>query len=169
MAKISTYELDSLILLDDKLIGTDANNSNITKNFKVGDLLTFITANLDYVPYTGATENVNLGTYNLFANYIEAADEMYSPIVGGDRVEVYEQLKISENAPIKLDGDSGNNGDLMISQGSITNPIWQTQALFFANAVLTLPTYNSNGDALAGGLIQGQLYKSSAGVVSIVL
>jgi hypothetical protein len=34
---------------------------------------------------------------------------------------------------------------------------------------LTLPTYASNSAALAGGLVQGQLYKSSAGVVSIVI
>jgi hypothetical protein len=38
-----------------------------------------------------------------------------------------------------------------------------------SGVVLTLPTYASNAAALAGGLVQGQLYKSSAGVVSIVL
>jgi hypothetical protein len=38
-----------------------------------------------------------------------------------------------------------------------------------SSAILTLPTYASNAAALSGGLIQGQLYKSSAGVVSIVL
>lgn len=80
MAKISTYALDSLISLNDKLIGTDADNSNITKNYEVGDLLALI-----------------------------------------------------------------------------------------PNVVLTLPTYASNAAALSGGLVAGQLYKSSAGVVSIVL
>ena len=38
-----------------------------------------------------------------------------------------------------------------------------------SSVVLTLPTYASNAAALSGGLVQGQLYKSSAGVVSIVL
>lgn len=38
-----------------------------------------------------------------------------------------------------------------------------------SSAVLTLPTYASNAAALAGGLVVGQLYKSSAGVVSIVI
>jgi hypothetical protein len=37
------------------------------------------------------------------------------------------------------------------------------------SAVLTLPTYASNAAALAGGLVQGQLYASASGVVSIVL
>lgn len=38
-----------------------------------------------------------------------------------------------------------------------------------SGVVLTLPTYASNAAALAGGLVQGQLYASSTGVVSIVL
>jgi hypothetical protein len=80
MAKISTYSIDNLISFDDKLIGTDAENSNATKNFLVGDLLELVSV-----------------------------------------------------------------------------------------AILNLPTYASNAEALADGLVQGQLYKSVAGVVSIVL
>lgn len=170
MAKISTYGPDYSISVDDKLIGTDAENSNATKNYLVGDLLDFINENLTNigVPYVGATQNVNLGTYNFLADYIEG-NEFYGQIVGGDSLEAYEELKVYPNAPISLDGDEGNSGDLMISQGPLTNPIWQTQTAFFANAILTLPTYDSNAAALSGGLVQGQLYKSSAGVVSIVL
>jgi hypothetical protein len=37
------------------------------------------------------------------------------------------------------------------------------------SAILVLPTYASNAAALAGGLVQGQLYASASGVVSIVL
>lgn len=80
MAKISTYSTDALISTDDKLIGTDAENSNATKNFLVGDLLELL-----------------------------------------------------------------------------------------PSIILTLPTYASNAAALAGGLVQGQLYKSATGVVSIVI
>jgi hypothetical protein len=198
MAKISTYPLASPVSLSDMVIGSDVVNSNVTKNFKIEDMLGLLddyyavvgtgiagyvlTSNGagnvptwqagggggSFVPYTGATGNVNLGTYNFDADYIEG-NEIYSPIVGGDSLEAYEKLKIYEDAPISLDGDEGNIGDIMISQGAITNPIWQTQALFFANAVLTLPTYASNAAALAGGLIQGQLYASAAGVVSVVI
>jgi hypothetical protein len=169
MAKISTYALDSVILLDDKLIGTDADNSNVTKNFKVGDLLTFIGTNLNSVPYTGATGNVDLGANDFLAQYIEASSEVYSPLLTGDEVNVFDSLNIKNGSLINLENVPGDVGDLIISQGSLNNPVWITQASFFANAVLTLPTYNSNGDALAGGLVQGQLYKSSTGVVSIVL
>jgi hypothetical protein len=80
MSKISSYAIDSTPNVGDKLIGTDIDNLNATKNFTVGQVLSLL-----------------------------------------------------------------------------------------SGVSLTLPTYASNSAALAGGLVQGQLYKSSAGVVSIVI
>ena len=80
MSKISSYAIDSTPNVGDKLIGTDVDNLNATKNFTVGQVLSLL-----------------------------------------------------------------------------------------SGVSLTLPTYASNSAALAGGLVQGQLYKSSAGVVSIVI
>jgi hypothetical protein len=45
MARISTYSLDTSVKGTDKLIGTDVENNNVTKNFSVGDLATFIADN----------------------------------------------------------------------------------------------------------------------------
>jgi len=39
MAKISSYSTDATVSYTDKLIGTDAQDSNITKNYTVGDIL----------------------------------------------------------------------------------------------------------------------------------
>jgi hypothetical protein len=39
MAKISSYSTDATVSYTDKLIGTDAQDSNKTKNFTVGDIL----------------------------------------------------------------------------------------------------------------------------------
>lgn len=39
MAKINSYSTDSSVSLSDKLIGTDAEDTNATKNFTVGSLL----------------------------------------------------------------------------------------------------------------------------------
>jgi hypothetical protein len=39
MAKISSYPVDSSVSLSDKLIGTDAENSNETKNYLISDIL----------------------------------------------------------------------------------------------------------------------------------
>jgi hypothetical protein len=42
MARISTYDRDLVVSRDDILIGTDAENSNVTRNFSVGSLIDFI-------------------------------------------------------------------------------------------------------------------------------
>jgi len=39
MAKISTYSTDATLSHSDKLIGTDAQDSNITKNYTIGSIL----------------------------------------------------------------------------------------------------------------------------------
>ena len=42
MARITTYSIDSQIAAKDKLIGSDAQDSNITKNYLISDLANFI-------------------------------------------------------------------------------------------------------------------------------
>ena len=44
MARISTYVLDAAITALDLLVGTDAEDANITKNYQVGSLQSFILA-----------------------------------------------------------------------------------------------------------------------------
>ena len=39
MAKISSYTTDAVVSYADKLIGTDAEDSNITKNYTIGSIL----------------------------------------------------------------------------------------------------------------------------------
>ena len=64
MAKISTYPILSTPSINDLLIGTDVDNLNITKNFSIGDIASFIIGG-SYVPYIGATENVDLGAFDI--------------------------------------------------------------------------------------------------------
>ena len=42
MARISTYDRDLVLSRDDILIGSDANNTNVTRNYSVGSLIDFI-------------------------------------------------------------------------------------------------------------------------------
>ena len=42
MARISTYGLDASITAEDLLVGTDAEDTNITKNYKIGSLQSFV-------------------------------------------------------------------------------------------------------------------------------
>lgn len=39
MAKISSYPNDTTLSYEDKLIGTDAQDDNVTKNFTIGSIL----------------------------------------------------------------------------------------------------------------------------------
>lgn len=63
MSKISTYPILSTPTLNDLLIGTDVENLNETKNFSLSSIGTLI--GQDYVPYIGATGNVDLGVYSI--------------------------------------------------------------------------------------------------------
>jgi hypothetical protein len=65
MAKISTYPNVSTPTLSDMLIGTEVTDNNATKNFQISDILGLIGPLGLYVPYTGATANVDLGTFTL--------------------------------------------------------------------------------------------------------
>lgn len=66
--KISSYAVLSNPQLGDKLIGTDVNNMDVTKNFTIESLFQLGSSSGLFVPYTGATTNVNLGANNITAN-----------------------------------------------------------------------------------------------------
>jgi hypothetical protein len=81
MAKISTYPIVGSPTLSDILIGTDVADSNNTKNFSIGGMLALVndpTVLTDFVPYTGATNDVDLGTQNLNANDINLTGDLIS-------------------------------------------------------------------------------------------
>jgi len=63
MGKISTYSIDSLPTNDDKVIGSDNENSQITKNYLIGDILGLVpTPGLQEVLdiQNSATQNITL-------------------------------------------------------------------------------------------------------------
>jgi hypothetical protein len=72
MAKISTYPPVGTPNLSDMLIGTDVTNSDATVNFTISDILGLIGSLGLYVPYTGATANVNLGSFTLSAQSLSS-------------------------------------------------------------------------------------------------
>lgn len=67
MAKISTYQFATPPTLGSYVIGTLDVFSKDTKNFRISDILALSGAGL-FVPYTGATGNVNLGSNSITAN-----------------------------------------------------------------------------------------------------
>lgn len=63
MARISTYTQDTSISRDDLLVGTDAEDSNATKNFSVGDLSDFISGIQIPTPQMWVYKSGNLNPY----------------------------------------------------------------------------------------------------------
>jgi hypothetical protein len=59
MAKISTYPNDGNVTINDKLIGTDYENSNITKNFTVGSLADFLFSQFGATLVLSAESTIN--------------------------------------------------------------------------------------------------------------
>jgi hypothetical protein len=71
MAKISTYPTAGTVTLSDILIGTEVADNNATKNFSVGDMLALAndpSVLTGFVPYNGATQDVDLGAFGITAN-----------------------------------------------------------------------------------------------------
>ena len=68
MGKISGYAIDSTPNVGDKLIGTDVNDMNATKNFTIGQILSLGASSGLLVPYTGAVAHVDLGVHDIAAN-----------------------------------------------------------------------------------------------------
>lgn len=125
MAKISTYPGASGPQLSDKLIGTDTANNDATKNFTIAQILGLIDFSA-YVPYTGATGDVNLGGNDITANIVIATNgasidgglslnsgvgEFYAPVQMYNEVTFDGQIKDGTGAP-------GANGEVLISTGS---------------------------------------------------
>jgi len=69
MARISTYAIDTSISRNDLLVGTDAEDSNITKNFTVGDLTDFVgtTASTGVVTLTPFLITATPGTTSTYS------------------------------------------------------------------------------------------------------
>jgi len=110
MAKISSYPSDANVTTSDRLIGSDNENSNETKNFSVGDIINLAASIIvppgGFVPYTGATANVDLGGFGLTTSYLTS------------------NLGMFIDGAISLNGDEGNTGEVLVSQGPGATPSW---------------------------------------------
>ena len=140
MGKISTYPSDTNVTTSDRLIGSDNENSNETKNFEIGDIINLASSIIlpqvagSYVPYTGATTNVDLGAYGLTTSYLTST---YGMFIDG---------------AISLNGNEGNTGEFLVSQGPGATPSWTNPSSVFvpytgATTNVDLGVYDINADA----------------------
>jgi hypothetical protein len=132
MAKISTYPIVGSPTLSDILIGTDVADSNNTKNFSIGSMLALVndpSILTDFVPYTGATQDVDLGPYDLTVGNLLKTQQLW-----------VEHGFYDSNAFV------GTNGQLLGSFGGLTT-VWTTVDLDY---ILGQGNSSTNNIVLAG-------------------
>jgi len=121
MAKIESYVLANAPLSgSDKLIGTDTAHNNATKNFSINELITFITNTDTYVPYTGATGNVDLNFKSL--NSVGGISSQYMQNSGSISTAL---LDVTFGA-LYISGTQGALGQVLTSQGPSSPAIWSS-------------------------------------------
>lgn len=129
MAKISSYPTAGTVTLSDMLIGTEVGDNNATKNFTVGEMLSLVNnpnVLTGFVPYTGATTDVDLGIWELSSN------------------------GITTSGPIGVTGDGyGTSGQILMSQGSSSAPSWVDPLVAIDSYRGSF--YDSNIQTLTGG------------------
>jgi hypothetical protein len=126
MAKISTYPVDGLISTDDFIIGSDAENVNITKNFTVGGILSLATLQTVLDNGNSATESITL-VGNVAATNVSATTLLSAPtgnITNVNATNVNSSGQVSAN-DVEISGllydasaSEGNNGQFLKSTGS---------------------------------------------------
>lgn len=117
MGKISTYAIDGTPTVTDKVIGTDVSDSNITKNYTIGDILGLATANtLQAVLDTG---NTSTTPYDI------TTGSSYSEI---DRLKVKSQGDLTFNGTLTDSLGIINDGTKVLGSDALGLPLWVTAA-----------------------------------------
>jgi len=116
MARIDSYVTATPpVAGGDMLIGTDVTDNNATKNFTVSQLASFINSGSGFVPYTGATQNLDLGSNNIYAAsaYIR---------------QLTTTARLNATSTIYLNANPGASGQVLTSQGLGLPAIWSVAA-----------------------------------------
>jgi hypothetical protein len=124
MARISTYPFATPPSEDDYVIGTDAVNANVTKNFLISDILALGQSGGLFVPYSGAVNDVDLGSYNLTSNFIFAQTAAASSIVTDTFQTSQGASFLGATAPLQMNGSAGTSGYILKSNGAGSTPSW---------------------------------------------
>ena len=146
MAKISSYPIISTPSPNDLLIGTDAVNQNQTKNFKVSSIATAISGL--FVPYTGATGNVNLGVNNISAAGFLVPGGLSSQFLKANGT-LDSTIYTPQSRTITINGvtyDLSANRSWVVAGGITLTTTGIGGASTYASNNLNVPVYQSQGD-----------------------
>lgn len=117
MARISTYNNDTNLSPNDKVIGSDSNSSNGTKNFTLAKLLEWIEDNTEL-------DIVNIGDgIGIYSSRVDN-DFQFKTLLAGDDIEL---IETATGIEIRYDGISGGTWGQII--GTLSDQIDLQNAL----------------------------------------
>lgn len=172
MARITVYTIDGTITDNDKLIGTDAENANVTKNYKIGDLADFITSDwvapgsgtLNYIPLWTPDGNTigdsiiqqgALGQGVTIGGNLSVSDDLDA--VGS--IETSSTLSVTGNATflstITAGGGVGTAGQVLSSTGTGVEWVDNTVAgtVTGSGTLNTIPLWTPSGDQIGDSIV----------------
>jgi len=167
MAKISTYPIISVPTIDDLLIGTDVNDLNITKNFTIGEIGNLI--GQDYVPYIGATGNVNLGSFNITAAAFIVPGGLASQFVKADG-SLDSTAYTPQTRTLTINGTTYNlsaNRSWDLNTVDSLTTIGTSGAATYIGKVLNIPVYQAQGNYITQ--LSGEATGSGPGNTTVTL
>ncbi len=156
MAKISSYESDNNISGGDKVIGTDADSSNATKNYEMSDIAAYVAGTipsptLQSVLTAGntATESINLtGTatvttltaINVGANGVTCSTLGSTTVNNAGQVNTVSFSIVGQF--LDRNGLSGTAGQVLVSEGG--GVVWQDPVGALGQVSVTVPSADFN-------------------------
>ena len=138
MGKISTYAIDGTPTVSDKVIGTDVSDSNITKNYTIGDILGLATTNtLQAVLDTG---NTSTTPFNMTTGSSYSEADNFKVKTGGD---------LTLNGTLTDSVGTTNDGTKVLGSDALGLPLWVTASSPLIAQVLHAPSVSNQAP---GGL-----------------
>ena len=172
--KISSYAVLSNPQLGDKLIGTDVNDMDVTKNFTISSLFQLGASSGLFVPYTGATDDVDLGLNSIRAvalikdggtasQFLKADGTVdstsYVPYTGATSNVNLGANNITSNSFIKVGGTSSQflkaDGTVDSNSYLTANNFQFTQVLNGFSTVAQAPSATNTSVIISFGAAQG--------------
>jgi hypothetical protein len=163
MARISTYPLDSTVVGTDKLIGTDQDNAASTKNYAISDLGAYFGTLTTGKVWIGDAQGQKAESTVLFSNETSGFVGIgtITPTVALDVTGAVTSTGAITGETINSTGavtggtivkDSATADDILLGDGTTT----LLSAIFQPGLV----EYTDNADAITGGLVSGQIYRT---------
>ena len=137
MGKISTYAIDGTPSLNDKVIGTDVNDNNITKNYTISDILSLGATN-------GLQEVLDIGNTSTTPFTITAATGFcdITNLIVSNSLRITGNLRDSINAL--------NDGTKVLGSTGAGLPLWVSPSAIALSPQLVIQTSSQNGQDTAG-------------------